>query len=539
MKKYCGKVACDGVAVGDVFEIKKHDRQIEKLIVQDAINEKSRFFVAHEKAVDTLAELYNKTLKEYGENEAAIFEAHRLMLLDNEYINAVVHIIESDNTNAEYAVYLVNEHYKKQFELISDPYMKERISDVNDISNIIIDNLTGSRVQMLFENIKRPSIVVADNLTPGETVQLEKTNVIAFVIRNGSIHSHTAILTRTMAIPALVNVPVSEGISGKRAIVNTYDRSFILEPDDKDMLRADQLMAIEKEKTSALKNYVGVKAATKSGKQIDICANIAGVDDVLCADENGADGVGLFRTEFLYLDKDVFPSEEAQFECYKRVVQVMKGKKTVIRIPDLGADKKLDNLFSEKEANPALGCRGMRVFFEHEDLLRTHLRAVLRASAFGEISLMLPMICSVWEVNKTIDIIGEICKDLKQSKIAYKKVAIGVMIETPAAVMMADELAKSVDFFSIGTNDLTQYTLVADRQNAAIEHFYNPYHPAVIRMVEIAVKKAVENNISVSVCGDLACDVNALKMLVNLGVNQLSVAPKAILSIKKAICELD
>ncbi len=342
-----------------------------------------------------------------------------------------------------------------------------------------------------------------------------------------------------MAIPALVNVPVSEGINGKRAIVNTYDQSFILEPDDTHMLRADQLILIEKKKRNSLKNYINKKAITKSGKNVEVCANITGVSDVVSAAECGADGIGLFRTEFLYLDANNFPSEETQFESYKRVVQIMENKNVVIRIPDLGDDKKLDKVINYKEANPALGCRGMRVFFEREDLLRTHLRAALRASAFGNISLLLPMICSVWEVNKTKDIIAEICTDLKANKIAYNKVPIGVMIETPAAVMMSEELAKVVDFFSIGTNDLTQYTLAADRQNSSVEHFYNQYHPAVIRMVEMAVNSAIKNNVFVSVCGDLACDVNAVKMLVNFGVNQLSVAPKEILTIKKSVCDLN
>ncbi len=536
MRKYNGKVACDGVAIGDVYELKKYDRSIGKFEIQNSDKEKERFLVAHTKALNTIENLYQKALSEIGESEASIFLAHRLMLEDKELLNSIIKIIEEDHTNAEYAIYMVNKKYKEQFEQIEDLYFKERISDITYISDLVIDNLTEEFTPI--ENPDRPCIVVADNLTPGETVQMEKSNVIAFVIRKGSVHSHTAILARTMAIPALVNVPVSEGINGKQAIVNTYDQSFILEPDDKHMLRADQLIEFEKKKSKLLKTYKEKRAITKSGKNVEVCANISGVDDVMAASDYGADGIGLFRTEFLYLDKNNLPSEEVQFETYKQVVELMGEKQVVIRIPDLGDDKKLDKLIGDKEQNPALGCRGMRVFFDREDLLRTHLRAALRAAAFGNVSIMLPMICSVWEVNKTKDIIEEISAELKASKIPYGKVLVGVMIETPAAVMMSEELAKVVDFFSIGTNDLTQYTLAADRQNAAIEHFYNPYHPAVLRMMEIAIKAAINNNIYVSVCGDLACDVNAVKMLVNFGVNQLSVAPKAILSIKKSVCDL-
>ncbi len=536
LRKYNGKVACDGVAIGKVYELKKYEHFIEKIVISNIVQEKQRFFNAHKIATEMLESLYNKTLKDMGENEAMIFKAHKMMIEDKEYINKIVQIIEQEKANAEYAVECVSRIYEKEFEQIQDPYFKERIQDINDVSNIIIDLLLSKDNND--EKPKQPCIIVADNLTPQDAVQLDKSNVIAFVMRKGSVHSHTAILARTMAIPSLVNVPVSTGVSGMHALVNTYDGTFILEPDDSHISRADQMIKLEKKAKNNLKEYIDKKAVTKSGIEIEICANVSGVDDVILAKENGAQGVGLFRSEFLYLDENNMPSEQAQFEVYKRAVELMGNNNVVIRIPDIGDDKKLNYILEDKEANPALGYRGMRAFFEREDLLKTHLRAVLRASAYGNISIMLPMICSMWEVSKTKDIIIDITRELKSSKTPYKKVSLGIMIETPAAVMIADELAKEVDFFSIGTNDLTQYTLVADRQNSSVERFYNPYHPAVLKMVEISVKAALKNKIAVSVCGDLASDVNAVKTLVEYGVQQLSVSPKEILNIKKAVCEL-
>ncbi len=537
LRKYNGKVACDGIAIGKVYELKKYEHFIEKTIVNNIAQEKQRFFSAHKTAIDMLETLYNKTLQDMSENEAMIFKAHKMMLEDEEYIEKILHIIETEKANAEYAIERTSRIYSKEFEQIQDPYFKERIQDLTDASNIIIDLLINNESEE--EKPQQPCIIVADNLTPKDAVQLDKSNVIAFVMRKGSIHSHTAILARTMAIPSLVNVPVSTGVSGMHALVNTYDGTFILEPDDNHIMRADKLIKLEKENKNSLKEYIEKVAVTKSGVKVQVCANVSGVEDVLLAIENGAEGIGLFRSEFLYLDENNMPEEQAQFEVYKKAVELMDNKNVVIRIPDIGDDKKLNYILPYKEVNPALGYRGMRAFFEREDLLKTHLRAVLRASAYGNISIMLPMICSVWEVNKTKDILKDIMKELKVAKIPFKKVPLGIMIETPAAVMIADELAKEVDFFSIGTNDLTQYTLVADRQNSSVERFYNPYHPAVLKMVDMAVKAALNNNVAVSVCGDLASDVNAIKTLIQYGVQHLSVSPKEILNIKKAVCELN
>ncbi len=536
MRKFSGKVACEGVAIGKILEIKKIERVTEKKYVQDVQGEVQRFFTARDKAVKVLSDLYEKTLGEMGDQEAAIFKAHRLMIEDVDYTDAVVDIIESANANAEYAVYVINDKYKKEFEMIADPYLKERIEDLNDVSGVIIDILAERKD--IKSELMYPCIVLADNLTPGETVQMDRSNIIAFVMRKGSVHSHTAILARTMAIPSLVNVPVCENLTGKHAIVNTFDKTFIVEPDDTHVMRADYLLRAQEKKNAILRNFIKKEVRTKDGKKIEICANVSGVDDIERALENGAEGIGLFRSEFLYLDKENLPDEQMQYEEFKKAIEMMDGKKFVVRTPDIGDDKQLDQFANYKEANPALGYRGARLFFKREDLFKTHLRAVARAAVYGDVRVMLPMICSLWEVTYTKELMEEVYEELKAQKVPFKKVPLGIMVETPAAVMLAEELAKEVEFFSIGTNDLTQYTLAADRQNEHVESFYNPHHPAVLRMVELATKAALKNNVFVGVCGDLASDAKAINELINYGVQQLSVAPASILAVKKNVCEI-
>jgi phosphotransferase system enzyme I (PtsI) len=537
MKTYSGKSVFQGVAIGKIVELKKTDDLVRRKHITDIEYEKKRFFEAQEKAKKQLSQLYDKAVKEVGEANAAIFEIHQMMLEDDDYVDSIHNIICSQSVNAEYAVAATGENFSTMFATMDDEYMKARAADIKDISNRLIQVLknTDDSTAKLTEK----SIIVADDLAPSETVQLDKEKVLAFVTRQGSTNSHTAILARTMNIPALVSVPVPNDIDGKMAIVNGFKGEVIMEPEEKELKKAMNLQKEEAERKKLLLEYKGKPTVTKSGKKIKLYANIGGVSDMGAVLQNDAAGIGLFRSEFLYLQDTDYPSEDKQFQSYRRVAEMMAGKRVIIRTLDIGADKQIDYFQLDKEGNPALGYRAVRICLTREDIFRTQLRALLRASAFGKVAIMVPMIISVWEVKKTKDLIETIKEELISEKIPFGKIEFGVMIETPAAVMMAEELAKEVDFFSIGTNDLTQYTLAIDRQNPKLDFFYDAHHPAVLKMIQMTVESGHKAGIWVGICGELGADTNLTRKFMEMGVDELSVAPGMILPLRKLICEIE
>lgn len=539
MEKYMGKSVYKGTAIGPVNVLKKRDSVIRRVHVEDTEGELRRLDEAKEQALLQLSRLYDKALQEVGEVNAAIFEVHQMMLEDDDYQDSIRSMIRNEQVNAEYAVAVTGDNFAKMFSDMDDEYMQARSADVKDISERLVRNL-GKEEQTDWDNME-PSIIVADDLTPSETVQMDKNKILAFVTVHGSTNSHTAILARMMNIPALIGVPLNlEKLhNGTCAVVDGKEAAFYLEPDDERIRLAKEAQQKEQEKRSLLDRYKGRESVTKSGRKIHLYANIGSVSDVAYVLENDAEGIGLFRSEFLYLGRTELPDETEQFNAYRQVLQMMAGKKVVIRTLDIGADKNVDYLGLGKEDNPAMGYRAIRICLEQPDIFKTQLRALLRAAKYGELAIMYPMIISVEEVRSIKEIVAEVARELEAENIPYAVPEQGIMIETPAAVMMSSELAELVDFFSIGTNDLTQYTLAIDRQNSRLDRFYNPHHEAVLRMIQMTVDGAHKHGKWVGICGELGADTTLTERFVRMGIDELSVSPSMVLGVRSKICEME
>ena len=539
MGKYIGKSVYKGTAIGPVNVLKKNDSLIKRTHIDNVDEELKRLDAAKERTLTQLRDLYDKALQEVGEVNAAIFEVHQMMLEDDDYQDAIHNMIRNEAVNAEYAVAIIGDNFAEMFANMDDEYMQARSADVKDISNRLVHNLSGEE-QIDWGNME-PSIIVADDLTPSETVQMDKSKILAFVTVHGSTNSHTAILARMMNIPALIGVPLElEKIpNGTRAIVDGKEGIFYLDPSEELISQAQAAKRSEQEQRNLLANYKGRESVTKSGRKINVYANIGSVSDVAYVLENDAEGIGLFRSEFLYLGRDSLPDETEQFNAYRQVLQMMAGKKVIIRTLDIGADKNVDYLGLGKEDNPAMGYRAIRICLEQPEIFKTQLRALLRAAKYGKLAIMYPMIISVDEVLDIKKIVGEVADELKKEKIPYAVPEQGIMIETPAAVMMSEELAENVDFFSIGTNDLTQYTLAIDRQNNRLDRFYNPHHQAVLRMIQMTVDGAHKHGKWVGICGELGADTTLTERFVQMGIDELSVAPSMVLSVRSRICETE
>lgn len=530
-----GKSVYKGVAIGKISVHKSGEQTIKRVHVEDIEAEKQRFFAAKEKAQEQLMGLYNKALAEVGEANAAIFEVHQMMLDDDDYIESIINMIESQEINAEYAVASTGENFAAMFAAMDDAYMKERSADVKDISERVVKVLTG--VAETSMTADEPVIIVADDLAPSETIQLDKSKVLAFVTRHGSTNSHTAILARMMNIPALIGVDYSDDWNGKLAIVDGFEGAIYVEPvkevlDKKEAIRQEEL-----KKRELLQTLKGKENVTLDGQKINLYANIGSLSDVASVLQNDAGGIGLFRSEFLYLENSDYPTEEEQFQVYKQVAENMGGKKVIIRTLDIGADKQVDYFNMDHEENPALGYRAIRICLDRVEIFKTQLRALLRASMFGNISIMFPMIISVEEVRDIKKILEEVKAELKEASIPYKDVEIGVMIETPAAVMISDLLAKEVDFFSVGTNDLTQYTLAIDSQNPKLEAY--PYfsvdHTAIMRMLKMIADNGHAGGCWVGICGELGANMDLLEEFLRMGYDELSVSPTFILPLREKV----
>mgnify|MGYP000743791716 CR=1 FL=1 len=532
-----GKSVFGGIAIGKIALFEKGDDPVKRKTIEDTNEEIKRFENAKEKAKEELKALYEKALLEVGEANAMIFDVHQMMLDDLDYIESVRNMIETQKVNAEFAVATTGDNFAAMFSGMDDAYMKERAADVKDISNRLIRVLMGKQSGGITGN--EPVILVAEDLAPSETVQLDKSLVLSFVTKHGSTNSHTAILARTMNIPALIGVGFPGDISGKMAIVDGFDGKVYIEPDEETLERYQKQKEEEEKKQKLLLELKGKETITKGGKKINLYANIGGVSDVAEVLANDANGIGLFRSEFLYLQSETFPTEEEQFRAYKTVVETMAGKKVIVRTLDIGADKQVDYFGLDKEDNPALGYRAIRICLDRPEVFKTQLRALFRASMFGNISIMYPMIISVTEVKQIKAIVAEVKAELKEQGIPFRDdVEQGIMIETPAAVMMSEELAKEVDFFSIGTNDLTQYTLAIDRQNAKLDNIYDSHHEAVLRMIQMVVDNAHKEGIWAGICGELGADTTLTERFVEMGLDELSVSPTFVLPIRKLIREM-
>lgn len=538
MLRLLGKSVYKGIAVGNVVVLEKKDQVVTRRRTEDIEDEIRRFSFAVEQTKEQLEKLHDKAVKEVGEANAAIFEVHQMMLEDEDYVDAILSMIRTEMVNAEYAVAVTGDNFSEMFAGMDDDYMKARASDVKDISNRLAGNLLG-RQEIVVEDMEA-SVIVADDLSPSETVQIDKNKVLAFVTVHGSINSHTAILARMMNIPALVGVPIDlEQIhTGMKAVVDGFKGEVIFEPSLEIYQQAEEQIAEEKEKSRLLQIMKGKETETLDGRKINLYANIGSVSDVGYVLENDASGIGLFRSEFLYLGRHDFPTEEEQFQAYKQVVQTMAGKKVIIRTLDIGADKQADYFNFEKEDNPALGYRAIRICLKQPDIFKTQLRALFRASVYGNLSIMYPMITSVEEVKATYAIVDEVIREFDSTQIPYRIPEQGIMIETPAAVMVSDELAELVDFFCIGTNDLTQYTLAIDRQNEKLDDFYNPHHKAILKMICMVVENAHKAGKWVGICGELGADPLLTEKFVRMGIDELSVAPSMILKLRKIIREM-
>ncbi len=538
MLKFSGKSVYKGIVLGPAAVLKKTDQQVRRVKITDVDEELHRLLLACEKSKEQLRKLYEKAVKEVGETSAAIFEVHEMMLEDEDYLDAIHSMIRTELVNAEYAAAVTRDNFSEMFASMNDDYMKARAADVRDVSNRLIQNLKGEE-ELDFSELA-PSVIVAEDLTPSETVQMDKEKILAFVTVHGSTNSHTSILARMMNIPAIIGVPVDlESIhSGMQVVVDGFSGEVIFEPDGTVCNDARKRMQEEQEKLTLLQTLKGKENVTLDGRTINIYANIGSVSDVGYVLENDAGGIGLFRSEFLYLGRNDYPTEEEQFQAYKQVVQTMAGRKVIIRTLDIGADKQVDYFHLGKEENPAMGYRAIRICLKEQAVFRTQLRALLRASVFGNLSIMYPMITSVEEVEAIFEIVEEVKAELEKDGITCKMPEQGIMVETPAAVMVSDELAKLVDFFSIGTNDLTQYTLAIDRQNERLDEFYNPHHPAIIRMIQMVVDNAHKEGKWAGICGELGADAELTKNFVRMGVDELSVAPSMILKLRKTIREM-
>lgn len=537
MIKVAGKTVYKAIARGPILVMDKQELVINESAVADVEAEVVRVTEAIKTAKAQIGKLYEKALAEVGEESAAIFEVHQMMLEDDEYLESIFMMIREEGAHGEVAVKMTGDTFSQIFASMDDEYMKARATDILDISGRVIRVLTGQADVSL----DAPSIIVADDLTPSETVQMDKSKILGFVTVHGSTNSHTAILARMMNIPALVMTPLelSELKSGTEAIVDGINGEIILDPTEDVIKEADIRIAEELEKRRMLEKLKGQETVTKSGQHVHLYANIGSVEDVEYVLENDAEGIGLFRSEFLYLGRPDLPSEEEQYEAYKKVLTAMGDKKVIIRTLDIGADKQADSLALDKEENPALGYRAIRICLTQPEIFKTQIRALLRAAAHGNLSVMYPMIISPWEVEKIKEVVAEVEAELQAAGIEYKMPEQGIMIETPAAVMMAEELAELVDFFSIGTNDLTQYTLAIDRQNEKLDLFYEAHHPAVLRMIEMTVKAGHKHGAWVGICGELGADQRLTPKFLEMGLDELSVAPSSVLPIRKLIREAE
>lgn len=538
MQSFQGKSVYKGIVMGPVVVLKKNDYQVKRSRIEDADAETGRVQEAVKRSQEQLQKLYDKALKEVGEASAAIFEVHQMMLEDEDYLEAIQNMIQTEMVNAEYAVAVTGDNFSQMFASMDDDYMKARAADIKDISERLVRNLSGQEDADLSDI--DPSIIVADDLSPSETVQMDKEKILAFVTVHGSTNSHTAILARMMNIPALIGVPLdlNELKNGTTAVVDGFTGRVTFDPDEETQTATLKRVQEEKEKLALLQELNGKENITLDGKKINIYANIGSVGDIGYVLENDAGGIGLFRSEFLYLGRNDFPTEEEQFQAYKQAVQTMAGKKVIIRTLDIGADKQVDYFNLGNEDNPALGYRAIRICLKQPDIFKTQLRALFRAAVYGNLSIMYPMITSVEEVEKIYEIVKEVEIELKAQEIQYKIPEQGIMIETPAAVMISDRLAEMVDFFSIGTNDLTQYTLAIDRQNEKLDDFYNPHHEAVLRMIQMVVDNAHKCGKWAGICGELGADLTLTEKFVRMGLDELSVAPSMILKLRKIVREM-
>lgn len=537
MKVLEGKSVYGGIAIGKISIFAKGDRQVKRTSIEDAAAEIKRFDEAKEQAKEQLQGLYEKALQEVGEVNAMIFDVHQMMLDDLDYVESVTNIIETQKVNAEFAVATTGDNLSQVFASMDDAYMKERAADVKDISNRVIRILQGREADGLDSD--EPVILVAEDLAPSETVQLDKSKVLSFVTRLGSTNSHTAILARTMNIPALIGVDYSEDMNGKMAVVDGFEGKIFVEPDENTLREYQGRKQEEDDKKKLLQELKGKETVTLDGRKIHLYANIGSVSDVAGVLANDAGGIGLFRSEFLYLESDTYPTEEEQFKAYRTVVETMAGKKVIIRTLDIGADKQVDYFDLGKEDNPAMGYRAIRICLNEPGIFKTQLRAIYRASHYGTIAIMFPMIISVSEVRQIKDITEEVKKELDAQGIPYGEVELGIMIETPAAVMISDLLAKEVDFFSIGTNDLTQYTLAIDRQNPKLDAIYDSHHEAVLRMLQMVVDNGHKEGCWVGICGELGADTTLTETFLRMGFDELSVTPSMVLKVREVIRQID
>ena len=532
-----GKSVFNGVAIGKIFVYRKADKAVSQNQVEDTAAEMARFESAKAKAMSQLKGLYEKALKDVGEEEALIFDVHQMLLDDLDYNESIQNIIENDKMNAEYAVFMTCEQFAAMFLSMDDDYMRGRAADVKDISERVISILNGSQVSP--EAMPEPVIILAEDLAPSETVQFEKDKLLALVTQKGSANSHTAILARTMNIPSLVNTDVEIDLSynGKTAVVDGFAGLLYIDPDEETLAKMYEKKGRADQQRALLQEMKGKESVTKSGKHIHLYSNIGGIKDVDAVLENDAEGIGLFRSEFLYLECDDYPSEEVQFEAYKTVLSRMGGKKVIIRTLDIGADKQIDYFDLPKEENPALGYRAIRICLTREEVFRTQLRALYRASAYGTLSIMFPMIISVKEILKIKEIVEDVKLELAREDKPIGNVELGIMIETPAAAVISDLLAPYVDFFSIGTNDLSQYTLAIDRQNQSLDAFFDPHHEAILRLIQMTIENAHKYGAWCGICGELGADMELTQRFIQMGIDELSVSPGYTLALRKRIRE--
>jgi phosphotransferase system enzyme I (PtsI) len=537
MEQFKGKSIFKKITIGKIFYYEKNQTEVKRYKVTDAQIEIERFVEAKEVAKEQLCALYEKAKIEVGAGEAEIFDVHMMMLDDEDYCDSVENMITVQETNAEYAVAKTGDNFAKMFSEMDDEYMQARGIDIKDISERVVLILSGTQTEGA--NLSEPVIMVADDLTPSETIQMDKSKLLGFITRYGSSNSHTAILARTMSIPALIEVDIKKEWHGKLAILDGYKGIVIIEPDEKELEEARKIQEEDFHKLELLKTLKGKETITKDGRKVKLFGNIGSVADTGAVLINDGEGIGLFRSEFLYLESKDYPTEEEQFQAYKTVAENMAGKEVIIRTLDIGADKQVDYFNLEKEENPALGYRAIRICLKQPDIFKTQLRAILRAAAFGNISIMFPMIISTLELLKAKEILEEAKLELKEQEVPYKDTQVGIMIETPAAVMISEELAKEVDFFSIGTNDLTQYTLAIDRQNPRLDDFYDSHHPAILKMIQMTVENGHKAGAWVGICGELAADLDLTETFLSMGVDELSVSAPFILPLREKIRSLD
>lgn len=532
-----GKSVFKGVAIGSIFVYHKAEKAVQKTEVEDTAAELARFEAAKAKAMEQLKGLYEKALRDVGEEEAMIFDVHQMLLDDLDYNESITGIIEGDRMNAEYAVFMTCEQFAAMFLSMDDDYMRGRAADVKDISERVISILNGTQVSP--EAMPEPVIILAEDLAPSETVQFEKDKLLALVTQKGSSNSHTAILARTMNIPSLVttDIEIDQQYHGRTAIVDGFAGLIYIDPDEETMERLQEKKKRADEQRALLQEMKGKETVTQSGKHIHLYSNIGGPQDVDAVLQNDSEGIGLFRSEFLYLGRDDYPGEDEQFEAYKTVVSRMEGKKVIIRTLDIGADKQADYFEIPKEENPALGFRAIRICLTREEVFRTQLRALFRASAFGNLAIMFPMIISVKEIVRIKEIVEEVKLELDREDIAYGNVELGIMIETPAAAVISDLLAPHVDFFSIGTNDLSQYTLAIDRQNQSLDNFFDPHHEAILRLIQLTIENAHKCGAWCGICGELGADMELTARFIQMGIDELSVSPGYTLELRKRIRE--